>query len=100
LQHPSVLHSISVRFLQSAGSWILLPRSVSFDISSDDKTWKTLQTVTLTPDPDDDRTFVHAVTFKSKSPISARYVRVVAANYGQSVHGLMPWLFADEIDLQ
>ncbi|MGH8145042.1 MAG: family 20 glycosylhydrolase, partial [Rhodanobacteraceae bacterium] len=42
LQHPSVLHSISVRFLQSAGSWILLPRSVSFDISSDDKTWKTL----------------------------------------------------------
>ncbi|MGH8161325.1 MAG: hypothetical protein ACRESR_04115, partial [Gammaproteobacteria bacterium] len=44
LQQPTVLHSVSVRFLQSMGSWILLPRSVGLEVSSDDQTWDTLQT--------------------------------------------------------
>lgn len=100
LQQPTVLHAIDVRFLQLAEASIVLPASVTFEVSNDDKAWTTLQTLPIAVDPDNDRTFIHAVTFKPKAPVTARYVRVVATRYGQPVNGSKAWVFVDEIDLR
>ncbi|HKT42235.1 MAG TPA: family 20 glycosylhydrolase [Rhodanobacteraceae bacterium] len=97
LQQPTRIHSIEARFLQDPGSWILLPRAVSFEVSDDGKTWTTVQTTPLNPDPNDSQSAVREVTFKAASPLKTRYIRVVATRYGQQVNGIDTWIFSDEI---
>ena len=94
---PTELHSIDARFLQNAQDWILLPRSVSFETSDDGKNWTTLQTMPLTVDPNDMRPFVRDVTFKPATPVTARYIRIVAARYGEPINGIQTWIFSDEV---
>lgn len=100
LGQPTVLHSIDARFLQNMQAWVLLPRSVTFEASNDGKNWTSLQTVPLTVDPGNMRPFIRDVTFSASSPVTARYVRVVAARYGQPVNGIQTWIFSDEIILK
>ncbi len=97
LQRPVEIHSIEVHFLQAAESAIVLPRSVAYQVSNDGKDWATLQTDSLAVDPGDMTTQVRSVQYLLPAPQAARYVRVVAMNYGQPVNGLQPWLFCDEI---
>ncbi|MBU6478160.1 MAG: family 20 glycosylhydrolase, partial [Xanthomonadaceae bacterium] len=97
LGQPTQLHTIDARFLQNAEAWILLPRSVRFETSNDGKTWTALQTVPITVDPDDMRTSIRDVACTAGSPVTARYVRVVATRYGQPVNGIDTWIFSDEI---
>jgi hexosaminidase len=97
LGQPTRLHAIDARFLQQAEALVLLPRSVTFETSSDGKAWTTLQTVPITVDPGDMRTAVRDVACTAQLPITARYVRVVATRYGQQVNGSDTWIFSDEI---
>jgi hexosaminidase len=102
LQQPTTLQSIDVHFLQQSGSWILLPRSVSFAVSDDGKTWKQLQTTPIDVDAYDMRAIIHDVRFDAGHPLTTRYVRVVAQQYGElpADHdgaGHPAYVFADEI---
>ena len=102
LQQPATLRSIDVHFLQQSGSWILLPRRVSFSISDDGKTWQPLQTTPIEVDPLDMRPLVRDVRFDAGKPVAARYVRVTAQHYGKlpAEHGGAghpAYVFADEI---
>jgi hypothetical protein len=74
-----------------------LPSDVTFEVSDDDKTWMTLQTVPITVDAGDMRTSVRDVQWSAKAPVTARYLRVVATRYGQQVNGIDTWVFSDEI---
>jgi len=97
LGQPTQLHTIDARFLQQAEALILLPRSVTFETSSDGKTWTTLQTTPITVDPDNMRTSTRDIAWSAQAPVMARYLRVVATHYGQQINGIEPWIFSDEI---
>jgi hexosaminidase len=97
LGQPTEVHAIDARFLQQAEALVLLPRSVTFETSNDGKTWTSLQTVPITVDPNDMRTAVRDIACTAQLPVTARYVRVVAARHGQQVNGADTWIFSDEI---
>ncbi|HEX7340838.1 MAG TPA: family 20 glycosylhydrolase [Rhodanobacteraceae bacterium] len=98
LQQPVALHSISVGFLRAVGSWIELPSQVSFEVSSDGKTWKTLKVVSVQAKPEAARNLVRTVSFPLATPVTARYIRVVAQQSKRPISGGgTPYVFADEI---
>ncbi|MBS0431160.1 MAG: family 20 glycosylhydrolase [Proteobacteria bacterium] len=100
LQQPTTLHGIDLRFLQVPDAWILLPREASVAVSDDGKRWKTLQALTLDPDPDGAGASIHDAKFRLPAPVTTRYVRVVATRYGKPVAGDQTWLFCDEITVR
>jgi hexosaminidase len=97
LGQPTQLHAIDARFLQQGEALILLPQDVTIEASDDGQAWTPLQTVPITVDPGDMRTAVRDVAWRAKAPVTARYLRVVAARYGQQVNGMDTWIFSDEI---
>jgi len=97
LGRPTALHSIDARFLQHAQAWILLPHSVTFEASNDGKAWTALQTVPLAVDPNDMRPSIRDVACTLQTPVTARYLRVVATRYGQQINGIDTWIFSDEV---
>jgi len=104
LQQPTRLHGIVVDFMQQSGSWVLLPKQVTFYVSSDGQHWSQLYARTLKVDAGDAHPLVQRIEFSSPIPISARYVRVKAENYGplpsdSAGAGHNAWLFTDEIML-
>jgi hexosaminidase len=76
------IHSIRMRFLQQSGSWALLPRRVTYAVSDDGKTWRTLQSTPIAVDPMDLRATIRTVRFEAATPVTAHYLRVTAQNYG------------------
>ncbi|OOG41362.1 family 20 glycosylhydrolase [Rhodanobacter sp. C05] len=104
LQQPTRLHSVAVAFMQQSGSWVLLPKQVTFYVSADGQHWSQLFARTLKVDADDARPLVQRIEFSSPVSISTRYVRVKAENYGalpsdSAGAGHNAWLFTDEIIL-
>ncbi|HEX7326418.1 MAG TPA: family 20 glycosylhydrolase [Rhodanobacteraceae bacterium] len=100
LRQPTAIHSIDVHFLQEAGSGIVLPSTVTFEVSNDGQTWTTLQTDPLVVDPNDNTAQIRSVKYTLPAAETVGYVRVVAQNYGQPVNGLQPWVFSDEVIVQ
>jgi hexosaminidase len=105
LQKATPVHAIQMRFLQQSGSWALLPRQVTYAVSDDGKTWRTLQSTPIAVDPQDLRFIVHTVRFDAATPTTARYLRVTAQNYGAlpvgpEGAGKPAYLFTDEILVQ
>jgi hexosaminidase len=102
LDKSTSIHSVDIRFMQESSSWILLPKQVTFSISTDGQHWTTLQSEAIKVDPDDMHAFVRKVSFTSPTPLNARYVRVQANRYGtlppqHSGAGHQAWIFTDEI---
>ncbi len=105
LQPAKPFHSIQMRFLQQSGSWALLPKLVTFAVSDDGKTWRTLQSTPIDVQPMDLRVMVRTVRFDANTPVTARYLRVTAQNYGllpvgHEGAGKPAFLFTDEILVQ
>jgi hexosaminidase len=105
LQRPMPLHTIQMRFLQQSGSWALLPRRVTFMVSDDGKSWRTLQSTPIAVDPQDLRAIVRTVRFDTATSVTTRYLRVTAQNYGplpagHEGAGKPAYLFTDEIRVQ
>jgi hexosaminidase len=94
---PTPIHAITVPFLQDSHAWILLPPTVTFEVSSDDTTWTTLESVDVKVDPADARVQSRSVAWTGAAPVTARYIRVVAAGYHQPVGKMQPFIFADQI---
>ncbi len=95
------ISQIALGCLQSYRSWIFLPKSVQFEISTDGKNFTTAGTVI-----NDIATTVTAPTIKNFAikfaAVNARYVRVTAITLdacpkGHPGEGKSAWTFADEI---
>jgi len=103
LHSVTEIHNIRAGFLEAIGSWIFLPREVSFSIAGEDRVFETVATFTV-PVPEE---WQPAKTRSYSTEVSgktARYVRVVAKNIAtlpewHSGSGGLAWLFADEIQI-
>ena len=100
LGSPRTVRRVGLDCLQLQSARILLPRSVSFGVSEDGRTWRTLPTVTIPaePDPEVGARLVSVEFDRGR----VRYVRVFAANrdplptwHGGA--GNTGWIFVDEI---
>ena len=102
LGEPRTLRSVAVNFLQASGSWILLPRKVTYSVSDDGSHWRTLHTATPAIEPLQSAQFVERISYQSPQPLQARWLRVQAQPYGplpapHAGAGHQAWVFADEI---
>jgi HEAT repeat protein len=95
--------SIRTGFLEANGSWIFLPREVTFSIAGEDRVFETVATFAL-PIPEERQPNATRSVSTELSGKTARYVRVVAKNIGTLPEwhggaGGLAWLFADEIQI-
>ena len=101
LQQATEIHTISAGSLQSAGSYIFLPKKVEFYTSDDGFNFNKIAEVVNAVDPlsGQKQQKEFTATFK---PVTAKFVKVVAQNLGQCPKGHIgegkpAWLFVDEI---
>jgi len=98
------INCISCGFLQSQGDWIFLPTAVTFEVSTDGNTYKTIRTIRtkeseFAPHP---QIKDFSVSFE---PLEGRYVKITARNikYCPKWHhgsGGKAWIFADEFIIE
>ncbi len=95
--------TIETDFLHQLGQWILLPRSVTYSISSDDQTYQPFGRVDFPEDQSVPVKFVPATV--SRPSMQARYVRVevegvkICPSWHYGV-GCPCWFFLDEITIR
>jgi predicted alpha-1,2-mannosidase len=109
LGNPQTISKLGAGFLQEAGSWIWMPRNVTFEISLDGQTWKPVATIlNNVPDGSDPAANPGTVAkdfVKNIPRQQARYVRITAVNFGKIPawhpgEGGDAWIFADEIIIE
>ncbi|HMP29778.1 MAG TPA: DUF4838 domain-containing protein, partial [Saprospiraceae bacterium] len=101
LGEKTSFETVTVDFLHQLGSWILLPKSVTFSYSSDGTTFERLDRVNLDEDKDSKVKFV-SVTNNNPSKYQGRYIKVEVEgtkicppwHYGV---GRNCWFFIDEV---
>lgn len=101
LGEEKTFHSISSDFLHQLGAWILLPKQVTYSISSDGENYTALGTYDI---PEDQSVQVKFVDVKhvSETPLKARYIKVdiigtkVCPHWHYGV-GHPCWFFLDEV---
>jgi hypothetical protein len=109
LGRPQMISRLGAGFLQDAGSWIWMPRTVRFEVSLDGQNF--VPVLTIPNDvPDGSNPDFNAGTLakdfvKNITRQQARYVRITAVNFGKIPawhpgHGGDAWIFADEIIIE
>lgn len=96
------LRTISLSCMQQTQSWILLPSEVGYLVSVDGNEWDALGVIGHEVADKDFNHINHDFIYNTKGPVEARYLRVVAKNYGSlpGWHlgaGGKAWIFADEL---
>lgn len=97
------IRQISADFLEDQRSWIFYPTEVSYFSSNDSLSWKLITTIhTNKPDHDEK---VKREAFVSDKTVQARYIKIVAKNFGKvpAWHedaGSPTYLFLDEIEIK
>jgi hexosaminidase len=94
--------TISLSCMQQTQSWILLPSEVGYLVSLDGMEWKALGMVEHDVEDRNYDHIIHDYNYTSTAPVKARYVRIVARNYGVLPEwhlgaGGKAWIFADEV---
>jgi len=94
------IKKISIETLQDTGSWIVFPRSVDYYVSDDGKNFTKAATVNTKIDVKELE--VKIQTFSAELNAKARFVKVVAHQYGKlpewhESKGEQSYIFADEI---
>jgi len=109
LGRPQLISRLGAGFLQDAGSWIWMPRTVSFELSLDGQNFvPALSIPNDVPDgsnPDFNVGILAKDFVKNITRQEARYVRITAVNFGKIPawhpgHGGDAWIFADEIIIE
>lgn len=96
--------SINSDFLHQLGQWVLLPKKVSYSISSDNKTYRAFGEKSILEDRSVEVKFV-GVKCESPSPVTARYIKVeiegvkICPSWHYGV-GYPAWFFLDEVTVQ
>ena len=93
---------IATGFLQETGSWIVLPRAVTYALSDDGMHWREVDAQDLHREALYPSQLRRQVEWRAEEPLRARWVKVVAQPYGALPQGHpgaghRAWLFADEI---
>ncbi len=101
LKEKQAVTKASMRFLCNASALILPPKTVTWSISNDGKTFKTVSVDTPNPASESGKTEIVAVSCQFKGP-KFRWLKVRAQNpfepaAGGEQVGYRPFLFADEI---
>lgn len=105
LGESKAISSIEIGFLQDIQSWIFYPKKVAYAISEDGKNFQTLGEASSDFPDNKYGAFTENLTFQLKTASKARYVKVVATNYGICPEwhlgaGGTTWIFADEITIK
>lgn len=96
--------TINADFLHQLGQWILEPASVTYSVSTDNKTFTDFGTHKFKEDRGIEVKFVNGTVTKSQ-PVKARYIKVFVKGIGNcpSWHygvGYPAWFFIDEITVK
>ncbi|MEI6123122.1 MAG: family 20 glycosylhydrolase [Bacteroidota bacterium] len=96
------IHYLQINCMQQTQSWILLPKYVEFYISNDGQNWQQIAHVTHNISDQEFKPIIHTFYYKLPLAINARFVKVIATNYGQLPEwhngaGKNAWVFADEM---
>lgn len=98
------IDSISVNFLQDQGSWIFFPSEVECYVSDSKTFYKNLPPQKIDAGIPADESSIKTLKF-SMGGYSARYVKIVAKNFGKLPEWHLggpdgdAWIFIDEIDI-
>ena len=98
------IRSLSLGCLQDIKSWIWMPKKVTFFFSLDGEKWKEMPPHNNPTIPDDKYGAVRAEFLGLYAWEKARYIKVVANNYGECPPwhlgaGGKTWLFVDELTI-
>lgn len=102
LQKEQLVNSFSANCLQDSRSWILMPTKVEYYVSTDNLNFTLAGTVTNKIDAKVEENKIDAFTLNIDKDITARYVKVIAYNYGKLPEwhqgaGGDAFIFIDEI---
>jgi putative alpha-1,2-mannosidase len=104
LKRPTKISKVGAGFLQAARSWIWMPLSVSFEVSDDGVSYRKVAEIqTNFPEREMEHTIRDYV--KQIDPVTARFVRVKAVNFGKlpAWHpgaGYDAYIFVDEVIIE
>lgn len=96
------IQTLTSDFLHQLGAWVLLPKSVRYEVSTDGATFKNFgKPIDFAEDRDVKIKFVEA-TATEKQPVKARYLKVYVSTLGMcpTWHygvGYPAWFFMDEV---
>lgn len=96
--------SVGADFLHQLGQWILLPKSVTYSVSTDGENFTPFGTVTIPEDSDVRVKFLDA-RHEAAEPVEARYLRIDVEGTKICPHwhygvGNKCWFFLDEITVE
>ncbi|HEY0876018.1 MAG TPA: GH92 family glycosyl hydrolase [Vicinamibacterales bacterium] len=99
---PREMTSVGMGFLQDAGSWIMMPRRISVEISDDGERFREVGNARSDVDEREMRPTVRDLIVELPSAVRARYVRLRVTTYGKlpAWHpgaGEDAWFFTDEV---
>jgi hypothetical protein len=105
LQQKKEISEISSNYLQDSRSWILLPKEVEYFISNDGINFKSVGTLNHNLAWNTDETFTKNFVYQLPKKVKARYIKVVAKNFGVLPQGHQgfggdAFIFVDEIDVK
>jgi predicted alpha-1,2-mannosidase len=103
LQKKMPVKNIIANFLQDSRAWILMPKRVEYYVSDDNVNFALLKAVDI--DVETMRDDVFTKDFAADVNASARYVKIIAKNYGPLPEGHQgfggdAFIFIDEITIQ
>lgn len=103
LGDEKVFSSVEADFLHQLGQWILLPKKVTYSISSDNKEYKSFGSFEFAEDRDGQVKFVGGKV-ESAQPVKARYIKVEVDALGMCPKwhygvGYPAWFFIDEVSV-
>jgi predicted alpha-1,2-mannosidase len=102
LQKAQSVTSFSANCLQDSRSWILMPTKVAYYVSTDNVNFTLVGTVDNKISAMENDTSIQDFYFKILNPLQARYIKVIAYNYGKLPEGHQgfggdAFIFIDEI---
>ncbi len=105
LQAKKEISEISSNYLQDSRSWILLPKEVEYFISNDGINFKSVGTLNHNLAWNTEETFTKNFVYQLPKKVKARYIKVVAKNFGVLPQGHQgaggdAFIFVDEIEVK
>jgi len=102
LQEIKEISYLSSNYLQDSRSWILMPTKVDYYVSTDNVNFTKIGTIENTIDAKESENIIKNFSLSLVKPMNARYVKVIAKNYGKLPEwhqgfGGDAFIFIDEI---
>lgn len=105
LQAKKEISEISSNYLQDSRSWILLPKEVEYFVSNDGINFKSIGKMNHNLAWNTEETFAKNFVYQLPKKVKARYIKVVAKNFGVLPQGHQgaggdAFIFVDEIEVK